>query len=106
MILSLFWISLAPYCANRSPSGQQVKEFIGHNVRHLIPPASLDAFNSAFDQALETGDAQAGEMTIALPGGERLFLCRLQPVSELMNQGAVLLVASDIPDGTKTSSGI
>ena len=81
---------------NHTDPGHEEEEVVGHDVRSFVPPAHLDAFDSAFSRALATGDMQTFETAISLPGGERHFLSRLNPVSELMDNGAVVLFATDI----------
>ncbi|HUT92746.1 MAG TPA: PAS domain S-box protein [Thermoguttaceae bacterium] len=91
---------------NRTHPGHEEEDVVGHDVRCFVPPPYLDAFNSAFSQALETGKMQTVETTIPLPGGERHFLNRLNPVSELMDGGVLVLIATDITDRKQAEEGL
>ncbi len=81
---------------NRTHSGHKEEDVVGHDVRRFVPREHLEAFDSALALALETGKVQTVETTIPLPGGERHFLNRLKLVSELTDDGAVVLFATDI----------
>ena len=86
---------------NRTHTGHKRAEVVGHDVRRFVPPANLDVFNVAFLQALETGEMQTVETTISQPGGERHFLnrlTRLTPVPGVMDDGAIVLRATDITE--------
>ena len=56
--------------------------FLGRTTREVLPPDQVDALQSKFDLAFQSGDIQTHEYLLDVPGGRRYFETRMTAYSD------------------------
>jgi len=88
---------------NRTHPGHTQEGLVGQSVLNFIRPEDRDAYQAALHEAVETWEMTTVEAAVDLPDGERrLFLVRLNPVSQIGDGGGIVQIATDITDRKRT----
>ena len=69
------------------------EQYLGKNMSEILPPHLAEEFAHYFKRALDTGETQIVEYTLAMPDGERWFEARL-----VRSEGNILSVVRDITE--------
>jgi PAS domain S-box-containing protein len=77
------------------------EQYLGKNMNEILPPPLAEKFAYYFKRAIETGETQIVEYTLAVPQGERWFEARL-----VETEGNILSVVRDITERKKAADAI
>ena len=78
------------------------ENFLGRNIRDVLPPDLAEALAPCFDRALQSGETQVLEYTLPILGEERNFEARVVPC----RQDKLLSLVRDITEGKRAEQAL
>ncbi|MFO7892178.1 MAG: PAS domain-containing protein [Longimicrobiales bacterium] len=74
-------------------------DFLGVHAHDLLPPASKEVFDPAFNALLDTGEPQEYEVLVTLPDGtEAWYRTQMSLIADTGSESAAVLISEDITE--------